>query len=178
MNTYKLLSDITFVKVKFSEEYEKGILKIFNDKKELIAKILIIKNNFKNTYSLNLFEANNLEGQTIDKNGNSIFVSEEEVNKVLEEIQSKYKENIKIKDNDLYFLICTSYNKTEFGSLILRNNWIEQAQTFDILLENIKKWNIKLYTFDISNIKENKISNIFEGEMEIGCPIHIRFVKY
>ena len=45
-------------------------------------------------------------------------------------------------------------------------------------METVKNWNIKLDTSDIVNIKSNKISNIFEGEMSIDCPIHVRFVKY
>lgn len=177
MNIFKTLSDVTFVKVKSSEEYEKGTLAIRDSNNNLVAKLFIIKNNFRTTYSLNLLEVNNSEVTTIEKDGNSIFVSEEEVNKVLEEIQEKYIKG-KIEDHNLYYLICTSYNKIEIGSLVLRNNWIETLQTFDSLMETVKNWNIKLDASDIVNIKSNKISNIFEGEMAIGCPIHVRFVKY
>ena len=177
MNIFKTLSDVTFVKVKSSEEYEKGTLAIRDNNNNLVAKLFIIKNNFRTTYSLNLLEVNNSEITTIEKDGNSIFVSEEEVNKVLEEIQEKYLKG-KVEDHNLYYLICTSYNKREIGVLILKNNWIETPQTFDSLMETVKNWNIKLDTSDIVNIKSNKISNIFEGEMSIDCPIHVRFVKY
>ena len=177
MNIFKTLSDVTFVKVKSSEEYEKGTLAIRDSNNNLVAKLFIIKNNFRTTYSLNLLEVNNSEITTIEKDGNSIFVSEEEVNKVLEEIQEKYLKG-KVEDHNLYYLICTSYNKGEIGVLILKNNWIETPQTFDSLMETVKNWNIKLDTSDIVNIKSNKISNIFEGEMSIDCPIHVRFVKY
>ena len=73
-----------------------------------------------------------------------------------------------------YKLLCTSYNTLNDGSLQLRNNWIEEADDAK-LVELIEKWDLP------ENFKyphTGTISNIFEGTMELGFPIHIRIVRF
>ena len=71
-------------------------------------------------------------------------------------------------------LICTSYNKLPDGSLQLRNNWTEQSDD-TYLLELIEKFHLP---DDFKYPSTNNVSEILEGTMSIGCPIHIRIVRF
>jgi len=74
-----------------------------------------------------------------------------------------------------YKLICTSYNELKNGRLQLRNNWIEDVPDDKELMEIIEKWSLP---DDFHYPTANSISNILEGEMETGNPIHVRIVRF
>lgn len=74
------------------------------------------------------------------------------------------------------YLICTSYNTLPDDSLQLRNNWTENVQTPEHLTELLTKWK-----FNMDEIKypfNNKLSEIYEGTMMIGCPLHMRILRF
>jgi len=74
------------------------------------------------------------------------------------------------------YLICTSYNEQPDGSLQLRNNWTENVQDQEHLTELLTKWK-----FDMDKItypSNNKLSEIYHGTMMIGCPLHIRILRF
>lgn len=75
----------------------------------------------------------------------------------------------------MYKLICTSYNKEE-NKLVLRNNWTEEVENENHLMEILKKWKIKN---DFKYPSKNSISEILEGEMNVpNIVIHVRILKF
>jgi len=75
-----------------------------------------------------------------------------------------------------YHLVCTSYNVLEDGSLQLRNNWIEPALDYNDLMNKLVNWNVDTNSFKYPS--KRSVSNVIVGEMSIGCPIHIRIVRF
>ena len=73
-----------------------------------------------------------------------------------------------------YKLICTSYNTLSDGSLQLRNNLMDESND-EHLLELIEKYKLP---DDFKYPSTNSVSEILEGTMSIGCPIHIRIVRF
>ena len=75
----------------------------------------------------------------------------------------------------MYKLICTSYNKEE-NKLVLRNNWTEEVENENHLMEILKKWKIKN---DFKYPSKNSISEILEGEMNVlNIIIHVRILRF
>lgn len=76
-------------------------------------------------------------------------------------------------------LICTSFNNIETtnnSTLGLRAEWIEDCPTANRMTELCLLWQVDLSEFKYPSV--GSVSEILVGQMKIGCPIHIRIVRY
>ena len=75
----------------------------------------------------------------------------------------------------MYKLICTSYNREE-NKLEIRNNWTEEAENENRLMEILEQWKLPN---DFKYPSKNSISEILEGEMSVlNIIIHVRILRF